>query len=88
MSDNNGSFMDKLRARIARREEENNARLEEILARDDDAGKSRSRKTAWVNDPGNSDEPVSSSPDKASILDLLRDKVRTKSSSQRGGSDE
>lgn len=81
MSDKTDDFMKRLRERVEARERQEQERLAQIMdgKPNRNAGKP-ARRVTWIEDSP-SDEVTQR---KNSILDLLRDEVTTKSSSQRG----
>lgn len=84
MSDRTDEFMQRLRERVEAREKKEQERLDSIMAETGEKGSHRSKpakRVSWIKDSAPSEEI---STRKSSILDLLRDEVTTKSSSQRG----
>lgn len=86
MSDRTSDFMQRLRERVEAREKKEQERLDEIMGEEANTGKRRRKapkRVNWIDD-----SPAQQvGTQKASILDLLRDQVTTKSSSQRGNKD-
>ncbi len=83
MSDRTSNFMERLRARVEAREQKEEERLASIMEEEQVAKKRRSKNTKrvnWIEDSPTEEVGVK----KSSILDLLREEVTTKSSSQRG----
>jgi hypothetical protein len=86
MHNKTSDFIKRLRERAEQRKQENDQRLQDILERDEQNAKSNGStpRNDWINT--NEQEDIGTK--KSSIMKLMRGDVTTKSSTNRGSSDD